>query len=578
MLAWGAARHSPAFCEIAHLSAGMSHWQLCDFSLYRVNPPLVRMAAALPVLFVGAKTDWQGIDDSPGSRSEFNVGEAFVVLNGRRSVWLYFLARLICIPFTILGGCACLLWATELYGKLAGIVALSLWCICPEIIAHGQMITSDAAAAALGVAAHYCFWRWLRRPGWSEVLTAGLVLGVTELTKSTWIILFGLWPVMWGICRFSAGSNSQSVNKWFVQGIQMILILAVGIWILNLGYGFSGTGRKLGSYTFVSRTLSGNAESGVSGNRFTNTVLGQVSIPLPSDYVRGLDEQKRDFESCGWVSYLRGQTQDRGWWYYYFYGLIIKLPLGIWLLFVLACIFPLRRHGQLKSNSAFVVLMPALVLLALVSSQTGFSIHFRYVLPILPFIFIWSSSVIPVLIAKGRCARSVIAFSLVWAIESSLAVYPHCLSYFNELASGPRGGAFHMVYSAHDWGQDLLYLKQWLDNNPQAQPLRLASFTYFDPQFAGITSRRPCQASEIKSSNIESNPLEPGWYAISTTLLWGIPWRCQSEAYSYFRRLKPVATAGYSICIYHLSTKDVDRIWETMAVTDAKDEINPSEK
>ncbi len=50
LLAASAWMHSPTRDEWGHLPAGVSHWQLGQFDLYRVNPPLVRMVAALPVL------------------------------------------------------------------------------------------------------------------------------------------------------------------------------------------------------------------------------------------------------------------------------------------------------------------------------------------------------------------------------------------------------------------------------------------------------------------------------------------------------------------------------------------------
>ena len=62
--------------------------------------------------------------------------------------------------------------------------------------AHGSLITPDAGAAALGVAGSYLFWRWLDCPNWSRAVLAGLVLGLIELTKMTWLILFGLWPAL----------------------------------------------------------------------------------------------------------------------------------------------------------------------------------------------------------------------------------------------------------------------------------------------------------------------------------------------------------------------------------------------
>src|SRR5262245_20379494 len=58
LLAWSATCHSPNVNEPSHLAAGISHWQMGNFELYRVNPPLVQMVAALPALAVGARTDW----------------------------------------------------------------------------------------------------------------------------------------------------------------------------------------------------------------------------------------------------------------------------------------------------------------------------------------------------------------------------------------------------------------------------------------------------------------------------------------------------------------------------------------
>ena len=58
LLAYSATRHSPTHLEPAFLAAGISHWQFGRFELYRVNPPLVRMGAALSVLAMGCETDW----------------------------------------------------------------------------------------------------------------------------------------------------------------------------------------------------------------------------------------------------------------------------------------------------------------------------------------------------------------------------------------------------------------------------------------------------------------------------------------------------------------------------------------
>ncbi|MSR59883.1 MAG: phospholipid carrier-dependent glycosyltransferase [Planctomycetaceae bacterium] len=197
MLAWIAWRKSPTIDEPAHLAAGLSHWKFGRFDLYRVNPPLVRLVAALPMLLVDPKTDWSAFSEAPYARPDFAIGSVFAAANGAETFWHFTLARWFCIPFSLLGGWVCYRWGRDLYGPGAGIVALILWCFCPNILGNGALITPDVAAASFGVLSGYTFWRWLRHPGWKPALIAGFALGLAELTKSTWIILFGLWPALW---------------------------------------------------------------------------------------------------------------------------------------------------------------------------------------------------------------------------------------------------------------------------------------------------------------------------------------------------------------------------------------------
>ena len=193
LLAYGAYVHSPGADETGHLVAGLSHWQFGRFELYRVNPPLVRMVAAVPVLAAGAETDWDGYHDAPGARPVFDLGRRFADINGPRSFWLFTIARWACIPFSLLGGAVCYLWARDLYDVSSGLMALALWCFSPNMIAHGQMMTPDMGATSLGLLAAYLFWRWLRNPEWPLALAAGISLGVALLTKFTLLILPGLF-------------------------------------------------------------------------------------------------------------------------------------------------------------------------------------------------------------------------------------------------------------------------------------------------------------------------------------------------------------------------------------------------
>lgn len=568
MLAWSAFRHSPTWNEVQHLAAGVSHWHFGQFDLYQVNPPLVRMVAALPVLAAAPKTDWRAYETAAERRAERPVGAAFLEANRARTFWLLTLGRWACIPFSLLGAVVCFRWAEQLYRPGAGAVALALWCFSPFILAHGPLVTPDVGATALGVAAAYLFWRWLRDRTWRAAFAAAAVLGLAVLARTTWIVLFALWPLLALAWRFPWRRASET-QPWRRESAQVVLILVLGLYVVNLAYGFEGTCHRLGDYGFVSELLGGPQRNALPGrwerNRFAGTWLGRLPVPLPKNYLQGIDVQRHDFEQ-GTASYLRGVWADHGWWYYYLYALAVKMPLGTWWLVALALGATVLARGCSASwRDEMLVLAPSGMILILVSSQTGFSVHSRYVIPALPFLFVWVSKVIHVL-RPGPPTRTrpvlatmaILAFT--WSAGSSLAVYPHSLSYFNELVGGPSGGPKHLLDSNIDWGQDLLYLKRWLCQHPAVRLDGLAYWGYCPATLAGIPdtpSPPPDPECQRKGPDHPEDyvDLPPGWYALSVRYLYA-----RSPEYRRFLRFEPLAMAGYSIYIYHVAPGEANRV------------------
>lgn len=568
LLGYGAYVHSPTLNEPGHLVAGISYWKLGRFSVYHVNPPLVRLVAASPVIAVGVRTDWSRFSDAPGNRCEYPLSEDFVAANGERVFWLVTIARWACIPFSVLGGYVCFLWGRELYGCGAGLLALLLWCFCPNIIANGQLITSDAAATSLGVAACYTFWRWLKRPLWTGATVCGGMLGLAQLCKTTFIIFYLIWPVM-ALAFLQVDRRTIRRKNQLGEITMMVYIIIVSIYVINLGYAFEGTGRRLGDFPFVSPSLRGEADverrTPPVGNRFAGSWLGVVPVPLPENYVLGIDTQRRDFESCGMPSYLRGRFSPSGWWYYYLYALAVKIPLGTWILLGIATVSAIPRGVRSARRNDLILLSPAVGILAFVSSQTGFSEHTRYVLPISPFLFIWAGGVARVCRRIRESMTLIVGALVMWAVGSSLMVYPHSLSYFNELTGGPLGGPAHLIGSSIDWGQDLLELRAWLRAHPEVSRLNLAYYGSVDPRYAGIDYQWP-SANVPDEQRAGSFVPSPGWYAVSVNLVRGYPrsvyngydghlWLAERELIR-FQNVEPVAIVGYSIFIYHILDSD----------------------
>jgi hypothetical protein len=152
-------------------------------------------------------------------------------------------------------------------------------------------------------------------------------------------------------------------------------------------------------------------------------------------------------------------------------------------------------------------------------------------------------------------------------------VYPHSLSYFNELV-GPEHGHEHLLDSNLDWGQDLLYLKDWCDRHPEAKPMGVACWSFFDTRVAGLEFVLPPPGFPAPGARSDT-PLQrigplPGWYAVSANVLQGhrmplpdgrggwTPYR--DQGYDYFLRFRPVDRVGYSIHIYHIDLNEANRV------------------
>jgi hypothetical protein len=584
LLAYSAVVHSPTIKEPAHLVAGLSHWTLGRFDLFPVNPPLVRMIAVLPVMALGYEENWDSYLITAGSRVEDSVGKDFVTANGERTHLLIIVARWACIPFSCFGGYICYRWSRDLYGPAAGVLACLLWCFSPEILGNGALITPDVPAAALGTAACYTFWIWLRKPTWGQTFLAGLVLGLAELTKTTLILLYPLWPVMWIAYRWRQRHAMCAVD-WARQGAMLLLRMVIGLYILNAGYAFDSF-HSLDDFQFVSQLFSGKSlhGGGEFGNVFAGHWSGSLPVPLPKDYLIGIDLQQRDFEWFKFPSYLCGTFSEHGWWYYYIIALAVKTPIGLLLLF--ACALCTRARYSAKSITIadeLVVAIVPFIVFVVVSSKSGFSHHIRYILPCIPFAFIWcsrsafllqgthaavfnaagsNSADVPRVQKQSSCRSAAVpslVFALiVWCVSSSLWIYPHSLSYFNECAGGPLGGSRYLLGSNLDAGQDLRYLQRAMRSRGMPAPFYLVYYGYLNPADLGI-------AYEMIPDNLPkmSRSFAPGWHAVSVNFVKGSPYRIDDgsggrrqfetgELVGY-DSLEPIARAGYSIYIYNIA-------------------------
>lgn len=586
----GARLTSPVQTENLHLAGGVCHDLFFRYDLYRVNPPLVRSLAALPVLpkFDRDSPDWRHDDPNPLKRCESLV--ALELISKRPDFRnLVFYARLAVLPLILVGAIVVFCYAVSLYGRAAAVVAMLLWCFNPYTLGHGCTMMPDVPSAALAVASVFFFRKWLLRAGCGSAFVSGLVLGLAELTKFTLIIFYPLYILLWIFYRLPKIGVWSSVALRR-QLFQLVLMLATSLLVVNMGYFFEGTGLQLKSFRFKTALFTGcetlEDVPHEGGNRFTDSkniverALGYLPMPLPKNYVQGIDAQRFDFEK-GLPSYLRGRWSDHGWWYYYLYALLVKTPLGtigILLLAIFSRLF--FRSDQTDWREEMLLLLPGCAIVIFVSSQTGFSVHSRYIIPALPFFIIWMSKVGKVFSPEAnqkslipfRCVRRLVLFLLMWSCWSVGTVFPDSIAYFNGLTAvipvpeqetlphgpeppcsllgksrylynvGVRDGPRHLLNSNVDWGQGVFALERWCKKHPEVREIK----TYTWPCF-------PIGMTSVPSTGLPpADKPKPGWYAISVNYLFG-----RDEKYRYFRRFTPEEIVGCTIYVYRLTAADI---------------------
>jgi Dolichyl-phosphate-mannose-protein mannosyltransferase len=539
--------------EYWHLPIGLLNLKTGRFDFDDLNPPLCRMWAALPLTFTSARTGATDTHHDPQG-----WGDVFVAENREHYQRWFTLGRSMIVMLSVAGGLALALWARALFGNGAGLLASLFWAFEPNLLAHGSLVTTDLGAAAFFVFTLYAVWRFARQPGWTAALVFGGLLGLAQLAKFTSLVLYPISIAIFLLVaavgyerRNPAGAGAVARPAIIKTLAQWLAALALSLVVLNAGYLFRGSFSSLATFDFHSAALK-RAMSHFEP-------LRRVPIPLPRDYVTGLDHQRQIMEQKHPV-FLDGQWSEDGFPGYYAFAILYKVPHALAFLALLVLFWIVMPGGRPRSLATqAVILLPAAVVLG-VAESSPMQLGIRYVLPVIPFAILFASQAAGWLDFKKFPLRSVTTVVLSIAVLLSVRYHPEHLSYFNELAGGPLGGREHLLDSNLDWGQDLGGLKKYLDEHVRGTQaasgeIGLAYFGTVPPAALGIRYQIPADA-----------PL-PGRFAVSVNFEQGRPhWVRTPEGkiqpvnigqFAYFRFFEPVARIGYSIDVFDISDRDV---------------------
>lgn len=374
-----------------------------------------------------------------------------------------------------------------------------------------------------------------------------------------------------------SGKNGRYL---FEGGIKLAIVFVVALTVLNALYNFHGTCKPLGKFTFVSKSLVGSSvDSHLSKNRFDDTIFAPVPVPFPQDYVYGIDIQKVDFER-GIPSYINGKWSDKGFWYFYLYAFLLKTPLAFHVL-ILFALFLFLFFKQYRNDvfSELLLVVPLLGIVLLVSSQSGFFVHSRYMFPAFPFLFIWvsrvgimaSSSREPFSFRKKKLQAITILSLLLFFVGSVLACVPHTMSYFNEYIGGPIRGVNNLLGSDLDWGQDVYYLQRWQEKYAPTEPLHISLSGCMPLENTKIKYVGPVPTQENGTEFYTT--VTPGWYAVNVANLFG-----KKGEFLALQKMQPTMIAGSTIYLYHFTAEQIDAQRTKLKLPTLKEESDAQNK
>ncbi len=238
-----------------------------------------------------------------------------------------------------------------------------------------------------------------------------------------------------------------------------------------------------------------------------------------------------------------------GWWYYYLLALAYKIPEGTLLLLVLT-IGSLRYVARSSADWADEITLfsvPAVIVIAM-SFFTDINLGLRYVLPVLPFGFIAAGRLVPWLLdlsgSRKRVMMVLMSASLGATIAATLEIHPDYLAYFNRASGGADCTPARLIDSNLDWGQDLVALQKWWKRDdtrssrwdwrisarsiPSIFRLRGEPFDWFLPPVRPAATEPMLSHTDLLVG--PAKKLTPGYYAVSASLVYGLPWRLYDSA------------------------------------------------
>lgn len=534
-LATSATIKSPVFDEPLHTARAYYVMATGDWRMQAGHPPLLYRLLG-PLFWILPQRP--ALQELTQTEDHVEMAREIIRALDRPLDVLILPLRVVVMGSTLVLGATLYRWAGERHGAPASLLALFVYAFSPNVLAHGRLVTTDLLLSCFYFLAVYTFQRLLQRPAMGRCLAAGVSLGLALGSKASALLLVPVFFVL--VLMRSAALKGRPTEDPREAGplfrrflfytallIVTALIAGVVLWFL---YGL---------------------EIGPWGE-------GWPSLPLES-YIETLLQVQEHGGGRGHPAFLMGERSGGGWLAYFPIALALKTPLPTLIGAVIGTAWLLLQRRWWAWLTAF---LPA-ALLFTVASFSSLNIGYRHILPVVPFLILLVSSLTE--LPWRRPLVFVVGASLsLWLVAGTLRVYPDYLTSFNALAGGPDGGHRYLTDSNLDWGQDLIQLRDYLEEH-SIEEVYLSYFGNVDPRAYGIQYEPlPSHFSVGEVEDFTPFAPPPGFYAISVTNLSGQFLVENPSVLDWFNHREPVASIGHSINLYRVPPDPSPPTWVGM--------------
>lgn len=529
--------------EIVHIPAGYYHLVAANYTLNNEHPPLVKIWAALPLLFLQPNEPPLA---EPGNENSFARTHAldgdFWTANAREFEAISFWTRLPMIVLTLVLGWLIFIFTKELSNPRAGVLAVAFYSLEPTVLAHGRIVHTDLPAALAYLLFILALYRYHRLPSFRSVFVVGVVTGVALVTKFSLVVVGPVFVVAMGMWILRASSHGLTRGK-IVRHALVASFVALAI--INLAYRFQRQAIIPADLAWIAARTPEHAQAIVSGIR-------GLSVLFPTYYLFGIYNVALH-NHFGHATFLLGRYSDLGWWYYFPVAFALKTTLAFLGLAIAGLLWGFWRL-LVRREVKLVFLLAPIAAYAAVSLTSRINIGVRHFLPVYPFLFILAALLVDQWLSvwKWRYLAGILIAMLFTAMGLEAArAYPDYVSYFNQLRGDQPRWRF-LSDSNVEWGDDVKEAAAYLRARGEtrvsgATAAGWLTFRFFGVDYVDILPPRP--------KEIRTNYVVLGASFLNGSTVPGnaeLPETQRENFFAAYRDREPEAVFGNSIYLYRV--------------------------